>query len=467
MRRMCAVGLLLSASVAWGQQSQGALPSDPSAIRNPDTPNVQVPPLVSPAPEPGTTPITREAAERLALKDNPRIRASRLLALAQGQVTRETRSATLPQVNGYITAEQAEDGSRFASGPLTLTDSRLYTHVGGQVGVTQLITDFGHTRDLVASSRLQQKAQNQAALATEQDVLFATDQAFYRLLNAESLLDVANAAVKSRSAVQSLTQSLTASSLKSTLDLNIASADLSQGQLLQLDAQNAVEAASASLAEVLAMAPETPYRAVEEITPAPPAPPAPDSSAAINADAQTTRPDLRALNLSASSEASLARAQALQALPSIQALGSAGDVPTGPDGIFVPHWNGAAAVNLSVPLFTGFRISAQAEEARLREQSTRQQARELSDAIARDVRVAVLNAETAFRRIAVADQYRTQAAQALALAQTRYQLGLSNIVELSQAQLQSTQADVSAVNARYEYLLSLRGLDYARGTLAP
>ena len=67
----------------------------------------------------------------------------------------------------------------------------------------------------------------------------------------------------------------------------------------------------------------------------------------------------------------------------------------------------------------------------------------------------------------MADQFRDQSAQALALAQTRYKLGLSSIVEVSQAQLQSTQAAVAAVNARYDYLLSLRSLDYARGILTP
>ena len=92
---------------------------------------------------------------------------------------------------------------------------------------------------------------------------------------------------------------------------------------------------------------------------------------------------------------------------------------------------------------------------------------ELSNTFAGDVRIAVLNAQAAFRRVAVAEQYRQQSVQALALAQTRYKLGLSSIVELSQAQLQSTQAAVAAVNARHDYLLALRSLDYARGQLAP
>jgi outer membrane protein len=411
------------------------------------------------------TPITRSDAERIALKNNPSITANQLLALAAGQVIRQTRSAELPQIYGSITASKAEDGSRIGSG--ALTDSRLYSHAGTGGGLSQLITDFGHTRDLVATNKLQQKAQDRTAVATEQDVLMATDAAFYRLLNAQSLLDVAKATVAARSDVQKLTSALTRSALKSDLDLNIASADLSQSQLLQLDTENAVASASAALTALLAAPPDTVYQAVEDSNAAPPPPPGTDSSAALNADAQMQRPDLQALRLNAQAYQKYARAQQLQHLPTISALAVGGITPAAPDGVFVPHWYAAGGVNLSLPLFTGFRIDAQAEEARLRQRATEKQAQELSDTIARDVRIGVLNAQTAFRRIGVADQFRNQTAQAFALAQTRYKLGLSSIVELSQAQLQSTQAAVAAVNARYDYLLALRSLDYAQGQLAP
>jgi outer membrane protein len=440
---------------AVGPQSAGATPQNAGG---------QPKPLVDAATP--TVSITRSDAERLALKNNPRITASHLLALAAGQVTRETRSGLLPQLTGYLTGEDAENGSRIGAGA-GLTSSRLYEHVGAGGTVTQLLTDFGHTRELVATNRLQQKAQDQTTLATEQDVLFATDQAFYRLLDAESLLEVAKATVSARGDVQNLTQALTKSALKSDLDLNIASADLSQSQLLELDAENAVASASAALAEMLAMPPETMYKAVEDAEQAPPPPPEPSSSAALSVTAQAQRPDLASLRLNAEAYQKLARAQELQHLPSISATGLGGITPVAPAGDFVPDWYAAGGVNLTLPVFTGFRITAQAEEARLRQHATEKQAQELSDAIARDVRLGVLNAQTAFRRIGVADQFRQQTAQALALAQTRYKLGLSSIVELSQAQLQSTQAAVGAVNARYDYLLALRSLEYARGELAP
>jgi len=474
------LSLLLTASLsAFAQTSTGDLPAAPlpasaslafstaaanaGSSQTPTSVPNQQQPLIDPAT--ATISIQRTDAERLALKNNPRITASHLLALAAGQVTRETRSGELPQISAAITAEKAEDGSRISAG--ALTDSRLYTHAGTGGSLTQLITDFGHTRDLVATNKLQQKALDQTALATEQDVLLATDQAFYRLLNAQSLLDVAKATVAARRDVENLTAALTKSALKSDLDLNIASADLSQAQLLQLDSEDEVGSASAALAAVIAAPADTLYHAVEDPADAPPPPPLPDSSAAINVGAQAQRPDLQALRFNAAADQKFATAQQLQHLPTISALAIGGITPVAPDGIFVPNWYAAGGVNLTLPLFTGFRIDAQAQEARLRQKAAEKQAQDLSDSIARDVRVAVLNAQTAFRRIAVADQFRNQTAQALALAQTRYKLGLSSIVELSQAQLQSTQAAVAAVNARYDYLLALRSLDYARGQLTP
>jgi outer membrane protein len=57
-----------------------------------------------------------------------------------------------------------------------------------------------------------------------------------------------------------------------------------------------------------------------------------------------------------------------------------------------------------------------------------------------------------------------QADASLQLAQARYRLGLSSIVELSQAQLSQTQAAIASTNAGYQYRLSLAALNYETGT---
>jgi outer membrane protein len=71
-----------------------------------------------------------------------------------------------------------------------------------------------------------------------------------------------------------------------------------------------------------------------------------------------------------------------------------------------------------------------------------------------------LNANTAYERLAVTQQLVDQANLALNLAQSRYHLGLSSIVELSQAQLQQTQAQISNAQAMYDYRLALAVLAF-------
>jgi outer membrane protein len=121
---------------------------------------------------------------------------------------------------------------------------------------------------------------------------------------------------------------------------------------------------------------------------------------------------------------------------------------------------GAAGVNLEVPIFNGFLFSARAKEANLQAQAAQQRLVDLRNTIAKDVRTSWLNANTAYDRLDVSSQLLKQANLALDLAQTRHKLGLSSIVELSQAQLQQTQAEITEAPAGYEYRLASAILRY-------
>ncbi|HXY07199.1 MAG TPA: TolC family protein, partial [Terriglobales bacterium] len=235
--------------------------------------------------------LTRTQAEQLALKNNPRISVGKLLALAQHQVYRETRAAELPNFNGEITAVDANEGSRIGAG--SLTASRLLEHAGGGVTLSQLITDFGRTFNLVSSSKLLEKAQNANALATTEDIVLATDQAFYNALQAQALLKVAQQTVTTRQSVEHQVDELAKSKLKSTLDLAFAQVNLSQAQLLQLDAQNNVDSTLAALTAVLGFDKQAQYELSDDDT-QPPAPPQ-DVDLLISTALQQ-RPDLQALN---------------------------------------------------------------------------------------------------------------------------------------------------------------------------
>jgi len=408
---------------------------------------------------PGENPrLTRSDAEKMAIKNNPRVSVARLLAMAQHQVVRETRSAELPTANAAITAVQAEDGSRLSAG--SLTASRLFTHAGAGGGFTQLITDFGKTTNLVASSKLQEKAQNADGLATTEDIVIATDQAFFDALQAQALLKVATQNTSTRQTTQSQISSYTQNKLKSTLDLSFADVNLSQAKLLELNARSNADSTMAALDEVLGLDRQVTYDLVEDTGPL--AAPPPDAEELIQLALQQ-RPDLQALNLNQQAAVKFSHAERDQKLPSITAAGTVGSVPIRPAEYYVQNWWGGVGVNMNIPIFNGFLYSAQAKEASIRAQADSEQARELKDRIVRDVRTAWLAANTAYQSVAVNQELLKQADLALSLAQTRYRLGLSSIVELSQAQYQQTDAAIGYTNAQYQYRLALATIAYQTG----
>jgi len=409
--------------------------------------------------------LTRAQAEQLAIKNNPQISVGKLLALAQHQVYRETRAAELPNFNGAITAVDANEGGRIGAG--SLTASRLLEHAGAGVTLSQLITDFGRTTNLISFSKLAEKAQNASALATTEDIVLATDQAFYNALQAQALLKVANQTVSTRQSVEHQIDELAKSKLKSMLDLSFAEVNLSQAKLLQLDAQNNVDSTIAALSAVLGFEKDVRYELVEEDTQVPSPPP--DVDVLIKTALQQ-RPDLQALTYDQQAADKFRRAQRDQLFPTISALGIAGATPVRPDcfggcfpNYFISSWYGAIGVNMSIPIFNGFLYPAQASEANYRAKAAAENTRDLRDRVVRDVRTAWLAAGTAFQRVSVAEELAKEADLALNLAQGRYQLGLSSIVELSQAQLQQTDAAIGYVNAQYQYRLSLSTLNFEIG----
>ena len=77
--------------------------------------------------------------------------------------------------------------------------------------------------------------------------------------------------------------------------------------------------------------------------------------------------------------------------------------------------------------------------------------------------MATLNAQTAYQKIGVTQSMLNQANLALDLAQARYKIGLSGIVELTQAQLGQTEAQIAYTTARYSYETSLAELRFQLG----
>ena len=415
-------------------------------------PNGQAPPAVQVQPA-GQTSLSLKEAEALALRNNPQISLARLTALASQQVTREVRSSLWPAATANLTGVDSQDNSRITAGGLN--NPIVYRRAAAGVMVSQLITDFGRTTNLTASADYAAKAENQNALATNEQILLAVDQAFYGALQAHAVLTVALQTVSARQTVSDQVEALFKSKLRSQLDFSFASVNLAQAKLLLLDAQNNENAALAALSAVLGYPALQDFRLVEDTT-AITAPPGNVDD--LVSQGLAMRPEMLALGFQYQSAQKFQTAERDLFLPTIQAVGVVGDTPVR-DPV-LSNWYGAVGVNIGIPLFNGFLYTARSREARLRTQATQDRLLDLRNRISRDVRTSWLNANAAYEKVGVTQQLLDQANLALDLAQTRYNLGLSSIVELSQAQLQQTQAQIGNAQAGYDYRLALAILQY-------
>lgn len=429
--------------------------------QQPDTAAVPDPPpqsAMTGQPPPNGLKLTLAQAEHMALQHNPNISVAHLLQLAQAQVIREERAGELPDAVGSLTAVGAHNNSRITAG--VLNNPSIYDRAAAGLTVRQLITDFGRTHNLVLNAQSSAKAQLEAERATVEDIRLAVDQAFYQALTAQSVLKVAEQTVAARQATGQQIGALTSQKLRSTLDLSLANVQVSQAQLLQLDAQNSAQTAMAALNAILGSESDEQYELVDE-TPADPQL-APSNIEDLVQLAIRARPDLAAFNDRFAAAKQFASAEHDLKRPTISALAAGGATPIRADQI-QSSWYGAAGANVNIPIFNGFEFSARAKEADLRAQAASEQVRNLREEIARDVRTAVLNAQMAFQRIGVSKQLLDQANTALELAQARYKVGLSGIVDLTQSQLAQTEAEIGYTNARYTYQTALAEVRFQTG----
>ena len=387
--------------------------------------------------------LTLHQAEQIAVQTNPRAGAARFLAQAAGQVPAEYRSNYLPQFFGSVTGAGASDGSRIAAGGLN--NPVIYDRLASGLTASQLITDFGRTSNLVSSANLSAKAEEQNSEAVRAQVILRVDRAYYSLLKAQSVLRVAQQTVNARQLVADQVATLARSKLKSTLDVSFAQVNLSEAKLTLASAENDVQSAAAELSAALGYSGQRSFQLVEESMPGP----LTESVDSLVREAMNSRPELRDLRLRESAAQRFTKAERALYFPTISTVATAGFVPSGTAQLRSNY--GAVGLNINIPVLNGGLIAARRREAKFKATAAEQDVKDQENQVARDVKVAYLAAQTAYQRVGLTAQMLDQARLALDLAQARYNIGLGSIVELSQAQLNSTSAEIASVSAKYDY----------------
>jgi outer membrane protein len=401
--------------------------------------------------------LTLEEAREIAVKRHPQINAALLNSLAAKQVPEQIKAAKFPSLVSSVTGAGADENTNIAAGGLS--NSSILSRAATGFSLNQILFDFGRIGSLTNSARFRAKSVEETAEAARAQVILQVDRAYFTTLRAQALLKVAEQTVATRQLVVDQVEALQKGGLKSGLDVSVANYNLAESRLLLARSQNDLRAAFAELSAALGGAEEQVFELADEYLPASPPP---GQTEAIN-QALRNRPELDALRFDRDASFQFMKAEKALKKPSITAVWSAGWIPFHASGLSNQY--NAAGININIPIFNGRLFKAREAEAEYKARAVEEQLKAAENRIVRDVRVAWLGADTAYQRINLAAQLLSRARESLDLAQERYQLGLSSIVELSQALLSVTVAEIENATAKFEYLIQRSALDYHSGRL--
>ena len=403
--------------------------------------------------------LTLQEAHETALRNHPLISVADLKALAARQVTRQVQSGFFPNLSAnMVSAGTAQENTRLAAIG-ALNSPIIFERNAEGLILSQLITDFGRTANLTGSARLKAEAAAKSAQATRQQILLAVDGAFYSAQEAQAITRVAEQTVAARQVFLDQVSALATNKLRSGLDVSFAAVNVEQAKVLLLKAQNDLHASLVQLSTLLGLREPKSYFLVEQPMP-------PEVSTNVSDFVQQAlayRPDLLSLRNQREAALRFARGERAMRYPAVSAVGAAGLVPVH-DAALSDNF-AAAGVIVTVPIYAGGYYAARQRAAELEAQAEQASLRDLEDNIIRDVRVAWLNSQNAFDRYRVTGQLLENAQLSYGLAQARYKVGISSIVEFNQAELNLISAQISLANTQYEYLTERSVLTFQTGEL--
>ena len=429
-----------------------------------------------------TEPSTRdnflrlEDALRIGLTQHPLIQQAQYASVAAKAVTKQTRGelypwleASVAESSGSLRVTTSDGKILHDRGGLGFSPGAALPHhnqnmlTGGLI-LNQLITDFGYTAHRILANEANEAANEREILTNKALVLLNVQKAYLGCLLQQSLVTIAAGTVKRRQALRDQVQALYKGQLKSKLDMDLILVEVSNAELALIRAQNDLTQAFAALNNAMGI--EGPDRYELEKIPVV-VTPSPDIESLVEAGLKD-RPELlgRRERVVASEEL-LKAAKALN-IGSLSAVGTIGvtkywDVHEGGihDNQVAPLWGAGATAKF--PIFTGFRIQNQIREAAHRQGETEQDLQNLANEVMLQIVRAYLTQTTNAEQIGLERERVSFAQEALSLAQERYKLGLSPIVEVVRATTVLFEAESRLAEAQYIYKISKAAVAYAIG----
>jgi outer membrane protein len=334
----------------------------------------------------------------------------------------------------------------------------LSQYTGGVIA-SQRLYDFGFTKELVESSDKAAIAQEQDVNARRAFVELNVQRVYLTSLKQRRLVQISEDTIRVRGTIRSQVEALYRQQLKSKLDLDFVQVELTNAEAALVKARNNLKASFADLNRAMGISGSDDYVLEDVPTEVRSLPP-------LDTFLSSSRshPELKRAQEQFRSAEAKVRATQKQYLPTVNAIGSAGDYETfdSSRNERTGGWWAASAV-LSFPLFTGFLIENQVVEAKAQQAAAGATTEDIGQILTQQVTASYLDLISLAQQIKLNEELVKTATEALQLARERYKLGLGSVVEVTQSEVALTAAQTRLAEAQYDYKIAEVTLAYAAG----
>jgi len=406
--------------------------------------------------------LTLDKAVELALSNHPSLRVASGTQAINEALVGQAQAGFYPQVSAQSGYQRttANPTRNFTGSPLPRsTRGDTFGYYQNNVTLNQLLYDFGTTKSQVDTARFNLQAANANAETTVQTVVINVQQAYFSLQQAQRLVKVNEEALTQFKQHLDLARGRFKAGVAAKVDVTTAEVDLSNAQLNLITAKNNALVARVTLNNAMGIQTTNPYRVLD---------PSRGEAYQVTLDeavarAMRLRPEM--ISQRAQERAAEAAIKAAQGNFFPTVTSSANYSYSATDFPLVYNWNVSGTVN--IPIFSGFLTKQQVAQARANLLTTKANGDVLRQSILLEVSQALLNLEAAVERLEVTKITVTQARERLDQVEGRYKAGLSNAVEVTDAEVALVTAQVNDVVAMSNYQSVKAALDKAMGIITP
>jgi outer membrane protein len=402
--------------------------------------------------------LSLKDAVQLALKQNPRVMASRLFSLESDRERQISRSALLPQANLTATGLLGQYNKASIQRTSERTTAGPYQMIQAGPAYSQSLLDL----PLFRSYQITREGVRESLAVeniTREDVVATVVAQYLLVLRAFAIHDAAKVRVALAERLYEQAESLQRTGIGLKIDTTRAEVELQNERQNLVDAETLTHTTNYILAELLDLPPDREPVVVDELEFFDVA--EVETTTAIDA-ALVSRPEMQAQAAKERITRLERKAASEQRAPQIDFSG---------DWLYQGSRfnNGIPAytyqIDLNVPLFTGGRIHAEIARADLERQRIEQDRRLLEARIVREVKSAIDELKAAHKNVEVANLGLQLATDEVAQAERRFAAGVTTNVEVVTAQDALARANSNQIEALYRFNQSRVNLAQAMGVV--